>query len=240
MDRRIRRYIRAKQKLIKLLEEQKQAIIHHAVTRGLDPNIRLKASGVAWLGEVPEHWEVPRLKQCTRVISKGTTPSTEGLEILESGPVRFVKAENIAGGVITDQPPCFIDHDTNRVLKRSQLREDDVLFVIAGATLGKIAIVQPKHLPANTNQAVAFIRPKKMILAQYLSFWLHSSRVKELTWLNAVQSAQPNLSMGDLGNFLVPLPPWNEQEQIVSWLVRHIVEFDSAIPSTECEINLLR
>ena len=58
VDRRIRRYIRAKQKLIKLLEEQKQAIIHRAVTRGLDPNVRLKPSGVEWLGDVPEHWEV--------------------------------------------------------------------------------------------------------------------------------------------------------------------------------------
>ena len=56
-DRRIRRYIRAKQKLITLLEEQKQAITHRAVTRGLDPNVRLKPSGVEWLGDVPEHWE---------------------------------------------------------------------------------------------------------------------------------------------------------------------------------------
>jgi type I restriction enzyme, S subunit len=62
MDRRIRRSIRAKQRLIKLLEEQKQAIIHRAVTRGLDPNIRLKPSGVKWLGDVPEHWEVQRTK----------------------------------------------------------------------------------------------------------------------------------------------------------------------------------
>ena len=62
-DRRIRRYIRAKQKLIKLLEEQKQAIIHRAVTRGLDPNVRLKPSGVEWLGDVPEHWEVVRFKR---------------------------------------------------------------------------------------------------------------------------------------------------------------------------------
>jgi type I restriction enzyme S subunit len=62
-DRRIRRYIRAKQKLIKLLEEQKQAIIHRAVTRGLDPDVRLKPSGVEWLGDVPEHWDVRRSKR---------------------------------------------------------------------------------------------------------------------------------------------------------------------------------
>ncbi len=65
-DRRIRRYIRAKQKLIKLLEEQKLVLIHRAVTRGLDPNVRLKPSGVEWLGEVPEHWEVVALKRVLR------------------------------------------------------------------------------------------------------------------------------------------------------------------------------
>ncbi|MEX2553681.1 MAG: restriction endonuclease subunit S, partial [Actinomycetota bacterium] len=65
-DRRIRRYIRAKQKLIKLLEEQKQAITHRAVTRGLDPDVRLKDSGVEWLGEVPEHWEVKKLARVVR------------------------------------------------------------------------------------------------------------------------------------------------------------------------------
>ena len=58
VDRRIRRYITAKQKLIDLLEEEKQAIINQAVTRGLDPNVRLKPSGVEWLGDVPEHWEL--------------------------------------------------------------------------------------------------------------------------------------------------------------------------------------
>ena len=61
-DRRIRQYIRTKQKLIKLLNEQKQAIIQQAVTRGLDPNVRFKPSGIEWLGEVPEHWEVVRSK----------------------------------------------------------------------------------------------------------------------------------------------------------------------------------
>ena len=167
-DRRIRRYIRAKQKLIKLLEEQKQAIIHRAVTRGLDPNVRLKPSGVEWLGEVPEHWEVTRVKHCARMISKGTTPSTEGREILEIGPVRFLKAENIFGGFITDRPLCFIDEKTNVILKRSQLRSGDILFVIAGATLGKVAVIDDSNLPANTNQAVAFVRPNLRVVPEYL------------------------------------------------------------------------
>jgi type I restriction enzyme, S subunit len=74
-DRRIRRYIRAKQKLIRLLEEQKQAIIHRAVTRGLDPNVGLKPSGVEWLGDVPEHWEVLRLGRVIELITGSVSPA---------------------------------------------------------------------------------------------------------------------------------------------------------------------
>jgi type I restriction enzyme S subunit len=81
VDSRISRYIRAKQKLIKMLEEQKQSIIHRTVTRGLDPNVRLKPSGVEWLGDVPEHWVVKPLKHWTRLnartLAEGTDPDFE-------------------------------------------------------------------------------------------------------------------------------------------------------------------
>jgi len=210
------------------------------VTRGLDPNARLKPSGIEWLGDVPEHWEVPRVKQCARTISKGTTPSTEGREILDSGPVRFLKAENIAGGRIVDTPLCFINEETNVVLKRSQLQEGDVLFVIAGATLGKTTVVEIKILPANTNQAIAFIRPNRRVIPTYLALWLQSHRLRELIWLNSVQSAQPNFSMADLGNFLIPLPPIKEQESILLWLKGSLRGPETAIHRIHREIDLLR
>lgn len=244
---RLNRVIRAKRRLIEFLNEQKQAIIHRAVTRGLPStgsgqatNVRLKSSGVEWLGDVPEHWEVLRVKQCAKTISKGTTPSTEGREILEAGAIRFLKAENINSGDITNKPLCFIDEETHNILKRSQLKENDILFVIAGATLGKTAIVRGIHLSANTNQAVAFVRPNNRALPEYLALWLQSPRIKELIWLNAVQSAQPNLSMTDLGNFLAALPPKNEQRDILEWLEDHLVGINSRIENARREIDLLR
>ena len=105
-DRRIRRYIRAKQKLIKLLEEQKQVIVHRAVTRGLDPNVRLKPSGVPWLGDVPAHWEVKRGKalfHCVDVRSSTgeeellTVSSEHGVVPRSSATVTMFKAESYAG-----------------------------------------------------------------------------------------------------------------------------------------------
>ena len=236
----INKYIASKKKLIKLLEEQKQAIINQAVTRGLDPNVRLKPSGVEWLGDVPEHWEVLRVKQCARKISKGTTPSTEGREILESGPIRFIKAENIFSGLITSRPMFFIDNRTHELLKRSQLLKNDVLFVIAGATIGKTAVVIEKHLPANTNQAVAFIRPNKRVDTKYLHLWLGSPLIKELTWLDAVQSAQPNLSMADLGNFDILLPNLKEQAEIMSKLEESLGPLYSVEASIRKHIDLIQ
>lgn len=239
-NRKIDGFIRAKRKLIGLLNEQKQAIIHRAVTRGLDPDVPLKPSGIPWLGDIPKHWEVMRVKQCARKISKGTTPSTEGRAILESGPVRFLKAENISAGCITDKPLCFIDEETHRVIRRSQLANNDILFVIAGATLGKTAVVSGDVLPANTNQAVAFIRPNSRVVPRFLELWLQSPRIKELIWLNAVQSAQPNLSMADLGNFATPVPPPNEQQEILDFVKEATKPMSDAIARTEREIALMQ
>ena len=239
-NRKIDGFIRAKRKLIGLLNEQKQAIIHRAVTRGLHPDVPLKSSGIPWLGDIPKHWEVMRVKQCARKISKGTTPSTEGRAILESGPVRFLKAENISAGRITDKPLCFIDEETHHVIRRSQLAENDILFVIAGATLGKTAVVSGAVLPANTNQAVAFIRPNSRVVPSFLELWLQSPRIRELIWLNAVQSAQPNLSMADLGNFVTPVPPRNEQQQILDFVKEATKPMSDAIARTEREIALMQ
>jgi type I restriction enzyme S subunit len=79
MDRRIRRYIAAKQRLIKLLEEQKQVIIQQAVIRGLDPNVRLKPSGVEWLGDIPKHWEVKPAKWFYREVDERSEAGDEEL-----------------------------------------------------------------------------------------------------------------------------------------------------------------
>jgi len=204
-----------KEKQIELLKEHRQILIHKAVTRGLNPDVKMKDSGVEWIGEVPEGWEVARVKQYSNKISKGTTPSTEGRSILDIGPIRYIKAENIQDGYITNSPAHFIDEKTNAMIQRSQLEENDILFVIAGATLGKIAIVGKDHIPSNTNQAVAFVRPNSKVIPQYLAIWLSSSIIKELTWLVAVQSAQPNLSMENLGNFSFALPSISEQKTIL-------------------------
>ncbi|WP_345852711.1 restriction endonuclease subunit S [Shewanella algae] len=232
--------IAIKEQQINLLKERKQIIIQQAVTQGLDPNVPMKDSGVDWIGEIPEHWEVARVKHATKVISKGTTPSTIGREILEQGEIRFIKAENLVEGNITNIPLCFIDKKTNDLLLRSSLQVGDVLFVIAGATLGKTAVVSEEVYPANTNQAVAFLRPNKLIEPTYLPLWLSSNIINQLIWLDAVQSAQPNLSMEDLGNFPLIVPPRVEQLEIMRAVAAKIKDVDEAISLQMSQINALK
>ncbi|TSA39464.1 MAG: restriction endonuclease subunit S [Methylococcaceae bacterium] len=236
----IDRFIRNKEKLIELLEESKKNAIDVAFTRGVNAGIELKETDFEWLSNIPNHWNLKRLKFLSKIISKGSTPSTEGREMTSSG-IRFVKAENIFKSKIVSEPAFFIDPITHKVLKRSQLKENDLLFVIAGATIGKVAIVSIEHLPANTNQAVSFIRLKNKEDVEFCYYWLHSKFITTNIWLNAVTSAQPNLAMEDLGNLTIPYPPNDEEKaKIVQHLKYEHSVIDTAISKAQQEITSIK
>lgn len=226
------------EQLIETLAERRQAVISHAVTKGLDPNVPMKGSGVPWLGQIPEHWTTRKLRALAVVISKGTTPSTIGGGYEESG-VRFIRGEDIQGDVIVSSKGLFISNETNELLRRSQLQEDDILFVIAG-TLGKTALVTADVLPANTNQAIAFIRLKAGQSPEYMRYWLASKPIATATSLSAVVAAQPNLSMENLGNFIVPAGPLQEQQGIVQYLSRETSKIDALSVKSREMIEVLK
>jgi type I restriction enzyme, S subunit len=230
--------IAEQQRLIELLQEKRQAVISHAVTKGLNPNAPMKDSGVEWLGEVPEHWEVKKIKHLARSISKGTTPSTIGEDFTESG-IRFLKAENITPSGITIFPEFFISAETHATLSRSALLGSEVLVVIAGATTGKSAVLQEDICPANTNQAVSFIRTENQLTSCWINNWLSLDATQRRIALDSVQSAQPNLSMEDLGNLPIAVPPGNEMLEIVSSCDMQIDITQSIISASRKLIELM-
>ncbi|CAJ7233751.1 type I restriction enzyme specificity protein [Burkholderia pseudomallei] len=232
--------IAEQEKFLALLVEKRQATISHAVTRGLNLDVPMKDSGVAWLGEVPSHWNVTRIKHVAQLISKGTTPTTIGRDFTDDG-VRFLKAENIVEGTVNDEPGNYIDEETHTLLGRSNLAANDVLVVIAGATTGKSAVLEKELLPCNTNQAVAFIRLVDTGLARIVHGWLSTTYVQERIKLTSVQSAQPNLSMEDLGNLHIPFAPSSdEREAITTFLDTENAKLDVLRSQVECTIDLLK
>lgn len=231
--------IALQEQIIEELKAYKQSVITEAVTKGLNPATPMRDSGIEWIGQIPEHWGVCRVKNLSKMISKGATPPTIDEESYE-GNVRFIKCENISNNELVNNSLYYISTEINESMKRSQLEENDVLFVIAGATIGKTAIVGKDFLPSNTNQAVSFIRLKDAQKAKFLWYVLQSNVVQVPLWVNAVQSAQPNLSMENLGNFNTPSPIDSEQQAIADYLDEKCADIDSLIQTKQSKIDSLK
>jgi len=159
--------------------------------------------------------EKVRLGDIASVITKGTTPTTLGYDFVEAG-VNFVKIESITenGEFLTDKF-AHITEECDRKLSRSQLQRSDLLFSIAGA-IGRTAIVTEDILPANTNQALAIIRvPEGIVDYSYLKYVLQSPNIVEQFEKKKQGVAQLNISLKDIGGFLIPMCTTDEQKSIV-------------------------
>ena len=147
-------------------------------------------------------------------VTKGTTPTTLGAQFVDSG-INFVKVQSITEeGRIVHEKLEHIDEATNSLLSRSSLHEDDILFTIAG-TIGRVALVSPDVLPANTNQAVAIVRPDpSAIHPRFLYYVLRDGARIRHAHSRVVQSVQANFSLTELRSLEIPLPPPDEQRAI--------------------------
>ena len=162
--------------------------------------------------------EYVKLIDICETITKGTTPTSVGFNFENNG-INFVKIESIDdNGLFHLDKFAYINEECNRKLKRSQLKEKDILFSIAGA-IGRVAVVNKNILPANTNQALAIIRLKDIKLnIRYLTLVLKSNYVVKQYQTMKQGVAQINLSLKNIGDFIIPLPSLEEQTQIVEEL----------------------
>lgn len=240
-DRRIRRYIHAKQKLIKLLEEQKQAIIHRGVTRGLDPNARLKPSGIEWLGEVPEHWEVKRLKQVATIQTGITLGKTYREAKLVERP--YLRVANVQAGrldlaKITRVRVPAVEADG------ATLRAGDVLMTEGGDIdkLGRGCVWHDEIAGCLHQNHVFAVRPvPSVLLPEFLVAIMgspHGRRYFQLTAKQTTNLAATNSTT--LGNFPVRLPPVCEQQQILKDIAENTGDLHQAIDRAHRGIALLR
>ncbi len=200
-DRCIRRYVSSRERLIELLEEYRQAVIHHAVTRGLDPDVRLKSSGVEWLGDVPEHWEVRRLKTlCSMKSGDGIT----AMSIEPTGEYP-VYGGNGLRGYTSDYT-----HDGNYVLIGRQ-----------GALCGNIHIARGQFW-ASEHAVVASLS------AGYVLEWF--AAILDVMDLNqySIAAAQPGLAVERVLNLSLPVPPLQEQAHIARYIESETVDIDRA------------
>jgi type I restriction enzyme S subunit len=164
-----------------------------------------------------------KLGQISHVVTKGTTPTTLGMK-LNQGKINFVKVECLTDdGRVLFEKMQKIDGETHEKLKRSQLQVGDILYSIAGS-IGRVAVVTEEFLPANTNQAIAIIRPKvELVDVSYLSYFLKDAKSQRNAQTRIVQSVQNNLSLGELSDLEVTLPS-REHQNVIASIMRALDE----------------
>ena len=208
VEQRVQRLVRAKQKLIELLKEQKQAIIHRAVTRGLDPNVPRKDSGVEWLGEVPKHWEVQKIRTLFRQHGSGTTPADNSYY---EGEIPWVMTGDLNDGDVdatkrTVNSSAIVDISALRLYPPGSL-----LVAMYGATIGKTGVL---CMEACTNQACCVLaEPTQSTNVHYLQAVVNLARSSLVE--QSYGGGQPNINSEIVKALRVPVPPQQEQNEIV-------------------------
>ncbi len=221
---RIDSMILAKEKLIKLLEEKKQALITKAVTKGLDTNVKMKDSGIEWLGEIPEQWELIKISRIFRHISSGTTPSSTEKRYYQNGEINWINTGDLNDGILIETEKkitqaALEDYTTLKVYPAKSL-----CIAMYGATIGKTALTA---IEACTNQACCVLYGSKVANIEFVQFWFIANRNNITNLANG--GGQPNISQGIIRDLKMPLPSVDEQERILVELKRQLAQIEKLI-----------
>ncbi len=237
---RIDRAIRAKRKVIKLLNEEKQAIIHRAVTRGLDPKAPLKPSGVPWLGDIPVHWELRRLKSVLLRNDGGVW----GTDFTPEGTMVLRSTEQAMDGSWQIREPAVIRLSESQFNAAVLFAGDIVLTKSSGSAshIGKASLVTSEiaEMKCCYSNFMQRLRTTSELEPKYLHIFLNSQTGRSHYHYTATSTTGlGNLTRETIATLQIPLPSKSEQIRILSTLRERITPLDSSISRLECEIELL-
>ncbi len=231
--------IEKQQQLIELLKEKRQAVISHAVTKGLNPYVPMKDSGVEWLGEVPEHWIIAQLKFNTLEMQTGPFGSQLHAEDYVIDGIPLINPAHMNAGMIIPDPKVTVDEATQERLGRHKLSEGEIIFSRRGE-LGRCAVVKKNNEGWLCGTGSLKAKLTKKIIPDY-AYTLISSEgvVSELT-LESKGSTMANLNTETLGRIRLPVPPISEQEAILDYIKIISDKYDYLIRSADTAIRLMQ
>ena len=225
------------ERLISLLKENRQAVISHAVTKGLDPAAPMKNSGIEWLGDVPAGWEVAPMKYLVRLQSGGT-PNKEKLDYWD-GTLPWASAKDIKVEYLADTE----DHITEFAVEQgaaSLLDVGTVLVVVRGMILARTFPVTLTLERMAINQDLKAIISGKRLAAKFLAWYLRGTSEESLRRLDEAGHGTKALRMDKWTSLEIALPPIEEQSTIVAFLDAETSKIDALVGEAERAIGLLR
>lgn len=210
---------------IEKLKAYKQSLITEVVTRGLDPTVPMKESGISWLGTIPQNWDIVKIiriadKTHPYAIGDGDHGLIKPDDYLEEG-IPYIRVQNLGWATELDTTNIvYISEETNQKIKNSTLRPNDVIFAKTGATIGKTAIIPPNIPIANTTSHVGKITVSNQYNARYVFYVLSSVVGYRQFWEYASsKTTRPELAMDEIKQIYITLPrDLNEQTDIVNYL----------------------
>ena len=227
--------IAEQQRLIELLQEKRQAVISHAVTKGLNPGVPMKDSGVEWLGEVPEHWEVKRLKDISSVIDcRNKTP-----EYVDEGQYLVVRTTNIKERKLVLDDARYTDERNFKIWTQRGIPRAGSVFFTREAPAGETAVV-PEGVPLCMGQRMMNIDASSETLTRYILCFLQSSCLKRYIEACSMGSIVGHLRVPQVENLPLTVPPAGEQKLIARRVAELDATFDEATSCLNASVNLLR
>jgi type I restriction enzyme S subunit len=234
----IDKLISTKERKITLLKEQRTSLINQVVTKGLNPNVKMKDSGVEWIGEIPEHWKISKLGFYTTKIGSGSTPKG-GSEIYPDSGIPFIRSQNVHFNGLRLSDVSFIDFDTHKSMKGSKVIKNDVLLNITGGSIGRCCIVEVEG-EMNVNQHVSIIRTTLELVNYFLNYILSSDLGQSQVLFNLTGGNREGLTIDGIRNFRITIPPMKEQLQMVQHLNFKTKEIYDLIQLEQKKIDLLK
>lgn len=235
---RIDALIEEQQRLIELLKEKRQAVISHAVTKGLDPTVPMKDSGVEWLGEVPAHWGTNALNKLTVKITNGYVGPTRDI-LVESG-VPYVQATHIKRGVVNFDDAYFVTPEWSMKMSKSILQEGDVLIVQTGAGTGDVGVVSSREAGYNCHALIILQTDKSVLSGVFLGQVLQSHFGQSVLYSIRTGGMHPHLNCGEVKFVKIPVPPLREQEEISNFVKTFSEQAEKLIIEAGTTMDLLQ
>jgi len=231
---RIDTLIEKDKKLIGLLKEKRAALINHAVTKGLDPNVKMKDSGIDWIGEMPEGWEVRKVSKSFDIIGSGTTPKSQEEIYYDKGDISWVITGDLNDGLLKETSKKITKEAIKDYSMLKMYPKNSLIIAMYGATIGKIALL---NIEACTNQACCVLAKSKIFETKYVFYLFIANKNNIISY--SYGGGQPNISQDVIKTLKIPIPPKSEQKAIVEHLDKATARIDKTIKLIQKKIELL-
>jgi type I restriction enzyme S subunit len=227
--------IKKKEQKIELLKEYRTSLINRIITKGLNPDVPMKDSGVEWIGEIPSHWTCVKTNKVFHNLGSGTTPSSEESEYYEDGVHHWITTTDLNEGVVEETITKLTDRGVEDYPNLTLYPSNSIYISMYGGRIGKIGL---SLMESYCNQSVCVLPNNDRVNNKFYYYWYLSSQ--EQLKLLGRGGGQPNINKEMIKEFPSVKLPLSEQEQIVSYLDHKTGEIDSTIDSEKKKIDLLK